>query len=197
MFASGCDRTPAVSLQDALTGALIGLARATEGNEAFVTAVMDDLVAEALFAAGAACPDEDVLASLIARVNDAKRVLVPDCFSCGMPCGRNADYDMNSLWQEAADIRSLKALILLILRGVAAGACRAAALGRRDEKVNRFFYKALFAVGADWDAATLLSIITEAGEANLACMSLVHKTESPSGQRISTPEEDLKTSLDK
>ena len=37
-------------LQDQLTGALIGLARAAEGNEHLVTADMDRLVIESLFA---------------------------------------------------------------------------------------------------------------------------------------------------
>ena len=161
-------------LQDALTGALIGLARATEGNEPFVTAAMDDLVVEALFATITNVNfNDETLRALIARVDDAKRTLVPDCYSCGASCGRNADYDMNSLWQADEDIRSLKSLILFGIRGIAAYAYHAAALGYRDEKVNRFFYKALFSVGADWGMDTLLPIVMEVGEVNLACMALL------------------------
>ena len=161
-------------LQDALTGALIGLARATEGNEPFVTAAMDDLVVEALFATITNVNfNDETLRALIARVDDAKRTLVPDCYSCGASCGRNADYDMNSLWQADEDIRSLKSLILFGIRGIAAYAYHASALGYRDEKVNRFFYKALFSVGADWGMDTLLPIVMEVGEVNLACMALL------------------------
>ena len=48
------------------------------------------------------------------------------------------------------DIRSLKSLILFGVRGMAAYAHHAMVLGYMDDEVNRFFAKALFAVGEDW-----------------------------------------------
>ena len=62
---------------------------------------------------------------------------------------------MNLLWNAQEDIRSLKSLILFGVRGMAAYAHHAMMLGYADEEVNRFFAKALFAVGEDWgmDAA--------------------------------------------
>ena len=43
-------------------------------------------------------------------------------------------------------------------------------LGYTDEEVNRFFAKALFAIGEDWGMDELLPIVMEVGEKNLKCM---------------------------
>ncbi len=137
-------------LQDKLTGALIGLARATEENENLVSASTDQAVLEGLFATLTNVNfDNEALASLIKRVSEEKEKLVPNYASCASPCGRNNDYDMQNLWTADADIRSLKSLILFGIRGMAAYAYHAAVLGYTDKDVNKFFYKALFAIGMD------------------------------------------------
>ena len=82
---------------------------------------------------------------------------------------------MNLLWNAQEDIRSLKSLILFGVRGMAAYAHHAMMLGYADEEVNRFFAKALFAVGEDWDMDALLPIVMEVGEKNLQCMALLDK----------------------
>ena len=46
-------------------------------------------------------------------------------------------------------------------------------LGYTDEEVNHFFAKALFAVGEDWGMDELLPIVMEVGEKNLKCMALL------------------------
>ena len=128
-------------LQDKLTGALIGLARATKGNEELVSASTDKVVLEGLFTTITnANFDNETIAALIARVNEEKEKLVPNCFSCVSSCGRNDDYDMQELWTADEDIRSLKSLILFGIRGVAAYAYHAAVLGYTDNDVNQFFY---------------------------------------------------------
>jgi len=53
-------------------------------------------------------------------------------------------------------------------------------LGYADEEVNRFFAKALFAVGEDWDMDALLPIVMEVGEKNLQCMALLDKANTES-----------------
>ena len=59
---------------------------------------------------------------------------------------------------------------------MAAYAYHAALLGYTDEEVNRFFYKALFAVGMDdWGMNELLPVVLEVGEVNLKCMALLDK----------------------
>ena len=164
-------------LQDQLTGALIGLARATESNGSSVTEDTHRLVMEALFATLTNVNfDNDAIEELTRRVEEEKQRLAPDCSVCGSACGRNDNYDMEKLWNADEDIRSLKSLILFGVRGMAAYAYHAALLGYTDEKVNRFFYKALFAVGMDdWGMNELLPVVLEVGEVNLKCMALLDK----------------------
>jgi hydroxylamine reductase len=82
---------------------------------------------------------------------------------------------MKKLWNAQEDIRSLKSLILFGIRGIAAYAYHASVLGYRDEAVNQFLYKALFALGEDWGMEELLPIIMEAGEKNLTIMALLDR----------------------
>ena len=120
--------------------------------------------------------DNDAIEELTRRVEEEKQRLAPDCSVCGSACGRNDNYDMEKLWNADEDIRSLKSLILFGVRGMAAYAYHAALLGYTDEKVNRFFYKALFAVGMDdWGMNELLPVVLEVGEVNLKCMALLDK----------------------
>ena len=58
---------------------------------------------------------------------------------------------------------------------MAAYAHHATVLGYMDEEVNRFFAKALFAVGEDWGMEELLPVVMEVGEKNLACMALLDR----------------------
>ena len=164
-------------LQDQLTGALIGLARATEGSGSSVTEDTHRLVMEALFATLTNVNfDNNAIEELTRRVEEEKQRLAPDCSVCGSACGRNDNYDMEKLWNANEDIRSLKSLILFGIRGMAAYAYHAALLGYTDEEVNRFFYKALFVVGMDdWGMNELLPVVLEVGEVNLKCMALLDK----------------------
>lgn len=165
------------ALQDKLTGALIGLARATEGKEGFANSTTDRLVLEGLFATITNVNfNNETISALIEKVEAEKERLIPDCFCCSSSCGKNENYDMNELWNADENIRSLKSLILFGIRGVAAYAYHADVLGYRDEEINRFFYKALFAVGAkDWGMDELLPIVMQVGEINLKCMALLDK----------------------
>ena len=164
-------------LQDRLTGALIGLARATDGNEHMLSASTADVVVEGLFATLTNVNfDNDALLAILDRVDAEKRKLVPECYKCAASCGRNNDYDMQKLWNAQEDIRSLKSLILFGIRGVAAYAYHAAVLGYRDETVHKFLYKALFAIGMDdWGMEELLPIVLEVGEVNLRCMAMLDR----------------------
>ena len=162
-------------LQDELTGALIGLARATEGNEQLVTEEMNQLVLEGLFTTVTNVNfNDETLKILIYKIENAKKKLVPNCFTCSGSCGRNDNFDMNTLWTTDEDVRSLKSLILFGIRGMAAYAYHASVLGYTDETISKFFYKALFAVGMkDWGMDELLPIVLEVGEVNLRCMELL------------------------
>lgn len=165
----------AAGLQDELTGALIGLARATEGNEHLISERTDKLIMKGLFSTLTNVNfDDENLRRQIEEVNAEKFHLVPDCASCADPCGRNNNYDMNELWSENEDIRSLKSLILFGVRGVAAYAYHADVLGYRDREVNDFLYKALIYVGMkDASMELLLPVVLEVGAVNLKCMALL------------------------
>ncbi|QQO08877.1 hydroxylamine reductase [Breznakiella homolactica] len=151
-------------LQDALTGALIGLARASKGKSPGAAA--DSAVIDGLFTTVTNVNfDDESVRSQISRVLMEKEAL-----------GAKAeDYDMASLWESDEDIRSLKTLILLGLRGMAAYAHHAAALGYTNPEVNGFFYKALLAIGGEGTMESLLPLVMETGQVNLKCMELLDK----------------------
>ena len=162
-------------LQDELTGAIIGLARAAEGNEHLVNEEMNQLVLEGLFTTVTNVNfNDETLKLLIDKIEDTKKKLVPNCFTCSDSCGRNNNFDMSTLWTTDEDIRSLKSLILFGIRGMAAYAYHASVLGYTDETISKFFYKALFAIGMkDWGMDKLLPIVLEVGKVNLRCMELL------------------------
>ena len=160
------------NLQDALTGELIGLARAADGNtptESTHKAMIDGLfttVTNVNF-------NDETIFRQIESVKDEKTKLVPQCGDCDSACSRNDAYDMARLWGDNEDIRSLKSLLLFGLRGMAAYAHHAYILGKTDETVNDFFCKGLFALGEDKAADELLALVMELGAANLRCMELL------------------------
>lgn len=161
-------------LQDELTGALIGLARACAGNPK--TENTDQIIIDGLFATLTNVNfNDETLRSLIGRVNGEKTIVVPGCSACGSPCKDTENYDMEKLWNDKEDIRSLKSLILFGIRGVAAYAYHAAVLGYKDEEVNNFFYKALSAIAEDWGMEELLPLVMETGKVNLSCMELLDR----------------------
>ncbi|MBQ4530390.1 MAG: hydroxylamine reductase [Lachnospiraceae bacterium] len=164
-------------LQDELTGALIGLASAIDGNGEVVSDAIDKLVLESLFTTITNVNfNDDSISELIQRVEEEKKKLVPNCFTCASDCGKSDNYDMKKLWNAYEDIRSLKSLILFGIRGMAAYAYHAVVLGYMDSDVNKFFYKALFAIGMDdWGMDELLPIVMEVGEVNLKCMELLDR----------------------
>ena len=176
-----CGKTAdAAKLQDELTGALIGLARATD-NAPDVNEGTWRLMIEGLFTTVTNVNfNEKTLKKLIDRVHEEKSRLMPDCSVCASPCGRTTDFDMAKVWEAQEDIRSLKSLILFGVRGMAAYAHHAMVLDYTDEELNRFFAKALFAVGEDWGMEELLPIVLEVGEKNLACMALLDKANTES-----------------
>lgn len=171
-----CGKPAAVAnLQDQLTGALIGLARATDGGKLAGDTTWR-LMIEGLFTTITNVNfNEETVSALIRKVHAEKEKLVPMCAGCGASCGRTDDYDLSLVWTAQEDIRSLKSLILFGIRGVAAYAYHAMVLGYTDEDLNRFIGKALFAVGEDWNMEQLLPVVMEVGKYNLTCMELLDR----------------------
>ena len=162
-------------LQDELTGALIGLARATEGT-AVPTQTTYQVMLEGLFTTITNVSfDNEAINNMMKKVREEKEKLVQSCSRCQTPCGKNDEYDMNDLWNDNEDIRSLKSLILFGIRGMAAYAYHAKVLGYSDEEVNKFFCEALFMIGYGDSLETLLPVVLKVGEINLKCMALLDK----------------------
>jgi len=148
------------NLQDKLTGKLVALAKAAKGK---ATKTTDKLIIDGLF-------------TTVTNVNFNNETINILCDSIDKV---RADYtsasemDMSTLWSDNEDIRSLKSLMLLGLRGMASYAHHAGTLGKTDEEVNSFFYKGLTAIGENLSAEELLSLVMDTGNINLKCMELL------------------------
>ena len=180
-----CGKTAKTAkLQDELTGALVGLARACSSNQK--TADTDSLILEGLFTTitNVSFNDETLL-DLLARVNAEKNRISPGCAACASPCGNTDNYHLESMWEGDEDIRSLKSLILFGIRGMSAYAYHAMILGYTSDKVNNFFYKALYVLAEDWGMEELLPVVMEVGEVNLDCMELLDRANR---ETFGTPE---------
>ena len=168
-------KSETAALQDELTGALIGLARSIRGD------IQPDentyqLIIEGLFATVTNVNfDDQAICKMTEAVRKEKERLIPQCSSCGSPCGQNEEYDMKELWTEEENVRSLKSLILFGIRGMAAYAYHALVLGYKDEEVNEFFCEALFRIGYEDTVEKLLPVVLKVGEINLKCMALLDK----------------------
>jgi hydroxylamine reductase len=157
-----CGKQPDVAnLQDELTGALVGLARAAAGKKTDRRA--DDLMMQGLFATITNVNfDAARIEELIAAVRSAKETL-----------GGAEDFAPGALWNGDPDLVSLRSLLLLGLRGMAAYAWHAAVLGKRDEEVTAWFYKGMRAIGEEHSVDESLALLMEFGEINLKCMALL------------------------
>ena len=142
-----------------LAGRLVGLARATDGNEHMITETTAPALVEGLVALVAhEQPDREAVAAIMDTLREEKRKLVPDCFLCAAPCGRTEDYDLANLRHVPEEVRELKYRLL-------DGAGNLAAVIRRrggDEKVRNLLYRVLIAVGIDeLGLSELLPIVQE------------------------------------
>lgn len=138
---------------DPLMGTLIGIARAADGNEHLITPASTAVILDGLKAV-AGDPDDALLQTLSLRAQEVKRDMVPDCFLCACPCGKNSDYPMDKLRHAPAELRALKCDILRALAVLA---------NRQDTAAESFYYRALFALGMDdWTAEELLPVLRQA-----------------------------------
>ena len=141
--------------QDELTGLLISLSRKFSGENIF------KIIIDGLF----------TTVTNVSFNEKTERELIEQIKSFGV----SEAYEMNKIWCAQEDIRSLKSLILFGIRGMAAYAYHARVLGYESENVNKFFVKALAALGDDLGMNELLPLVIETGEVNLKCMELLDK----------------------
>ncbi|MDR2861271.1 MAG: hydroxylamine reductase [Syntrophobacterales bacterium] len=155
-------------LQDELTGALITLARAVRRNGPGPDTLR--VMLEGLFATMTNVNfDDGVLQEKIEEARKECARILPDAASWG-------EYKMSAIWEAGEDIRSLKTLILLGVRGMAAYAYHAFVLGRTNDEVNSFFYTALDAISQDnYGMEKLFPLVMETGKVSLACLEMLDK----------------------
>ncbi len=166
------------NLQDKLTGKLVALAKASKDNR---TKETDKLIIDGLFIT-------------VTNVNFNNENIEEFCNKIDKVRAQFQDteeMDLSTLWGDNEDIRSLKSLILFGIRGIAAYAHHAYVLGKTDEDVNKFFYKALSAVSEQLTADELLAIVMETGNVNLKCMALLDEANTstygtPEPTKVST-----------
>lgn len=166
-----CGKTADVSnLQDALTKELIGLACAASGKKPSDTAIKTMM--EGLFATVTNVNfDETALNALIEKVNSEKDLLGT---SSDLSCAE--EQVPLKLWSADEDIRSLKSLILLGLRGMGAYAYHALLLGYSDDTVNSMMFTGLEAISkVEAEMNDLLPVVMEVGKVNLKCMELLDR----------------------
>lgn len=163
-------------LQDELTGAMIGLAKSIGSKK--LEKHTADLISKGLFTTITNVNfNEETLKALIIEVEVEKEKY-----------DASADYNMNQLWDDNEDIRSLKSLILFGIRGIAAYSYHANVLGYNDDYVNEFFVKALATISSDLGADELLPIVLETGKVNLAVMEMLDKANTETyGIPVPTP----------
>ena len=73
------------------------------------------------------------------------------------------------------DLRSLKELLLLGLKGMAAYYHHARVLGERDDSVTGFIRKGMASLAEDLDADRLVALNMECGKVGAACLALLDK----------------------
>ncbi len=153
------------NLQDDLTGALIGLAKAAvaknkQNKEA------TKVIIEGLFVTITNVNFDNEAIQVYVKAAQTEKNKIDSSIQ---------DYSVNDLWVDNEDVRSLKSLILFGIRGMGAYAYHAYVLGYENEDVNSFFYKALNAIGSELTIDELLPIVLETGKVNFACMELLDK----------------------
>ncbi|MDR3341566.1 MAG: hydroxylamine reductase [Treponema sp.] len=153
-------------LQDRLTGALVTLAKVAQKYPP--TPNTHGLVIAGLFSTGTNVSfDDATLEAKLGEIHRERITLAPDSAAC-------EDFDMSQVWKAPEDIRSLKSLILLGIRGIAAYAYHALVLGHTNDEVNGFFYTALGAIGnAEYGMDALLPLVMETGKVNFTAMEML------------------------
>lgn len=155
------------ALPDSLVGALVGLARPTDGNEHLISASSTAVILEGLTSGTL---EDAALEDLLKRVEAEKRNMVPDCFTCASPCGRNSDYDMTELRKADREVQALKYRLLSGIQEMAGHIREAGCCGETSE---RFLYKALIVIGMDaFGAEELQPILQEFENENLRCKAM-------------------------
>ncbi|MHC4540652.1 MAG: hydroxylamine reductase [Planctomycetota bacterium] len=98
------------------------------------------------------------------------------CYQCEQTAGGTACTKVGTCGKDE-DIQSLQDILMFGLKGIAAYAYHARALGHRDEQVDAFMHESMFATltNVDFDLNRHLELVLKAGEMNLRVMEMLDK----------------------
>lgn len=137
--------------KEKLLGELVGLARATDGNEHLITEPVTLIIAEILCAN---VLSEAQYAEYTAKIDAAKQEMVPDCFHCANPCGRTAALDLKTLDEESQQVKQAKISILDEIRNLAGS--------ERSHEMDLMLYRGLVILGLEgYSAEELTALFTD------------------------------------
>ncbi len=155
-----CGKKPHVAhQQDDLTCEMIALAKvANPANQKQVDLMVDGLfitITNVNF-------DADDIAAFTAKVRMEREEL-----------GGSPVLSTQELFHGDEDVISLRSTLLFGLRGMAAYAHHARALGKRDPAVDAWFVKGMAALDQEHSVEEWLALLMEFGQINLKCMALL------------------------
>ena len=169
-------KTETSKLQDKLTGELITLATVLNHDNSKMSEKVNQLIVDGLFTTVTNVSfDNKRIYKLIEEIQKEIRHISTGCQLCKSFFSSHKSFDIEKIWHESDDIRSLKSLILFGIRGVAAYAYHARVLGFQDNEINKFFVKALFSISQSLSANELIALVLEVGKINYKCMNLLDK----------------------
>lgn len=148
-------------MNERLLSALIGLARATEGNEELMTEETGQILFQGLSMVLTDASEHTDgqnyrMNELLANIREEKKRLVPNCFACTSPCGRTADYDMREFWDAEKEQVELK---LVLVRRLAKRAIEAIQLETTEVERRDNCLRALAVLGWNGSRESLLRVM--------------------------------------
>lgn len=150
-----------------IISALIGLARASEGNASEHTI---SIIIESLALIFNASLDIDTdFRSRIDIIRQERLALAPMCLSCASPCGRTDEYDVKQLFDAEHDVRNSKLALMKSLVSLGYNYHLASQNGYLNDQFGIYLCEGLFLLGYDCDNDTLLNIIQRLDKASAEC----------------------------
>ena len=138
--------------KDKLTGMLIGLARATYGNDDIITPDTYPVMIKAL------AVDDSQADEMMKAVEEEKYRIVPDCAVCPVKCGRNEDYDLEQLDSLPLEEKEIKLTLLETVRRLAK------CVKTTDSETNSYLTKALMMAGTPGLPPQMLAEVVVQGQ---------------------------------
>jgi 6Fe-6S prismane cluster-containing protein len=176
-----CGKKPDVSHeQDVLTCEMIALAKALHDKKTTCSECVD-LICDGLFTTITNVNfDADKLGKMNAKIR-MKRESLGSCCSVmtkisgilGLSKDKESPLSTHDLFHGDPNVVSLRSTLLFGMRGMAAYAHHARALGKRDPEVDAWFIKGMAALAEEHSVDEWLNLLMEFGGVNLKCMALL------------------------